>query len=276
MIPGTIGRPAKVLHTSDCHLGAGPGGAEETAFALAMTLARDERVDAVLVAGDLFDSARVSDDVIAWAAGQLDSVACPVVVIPGNHDVLAERSVYHRFDLAAHCPRLHFIDREHGQLVAVPGTDVVVWGRAMTEHEPGYRPFAGLPPRPVDCWTIAIGHGLLLDDGPTDRSSPIFAADLAAVDWDYVALGHIHGYAEIRDEPTPVRYPGATAASRDGLAGLVLVDFVPGVVRAPLGRAGRETGETRERRVRMSSVTGVWPRVRPCRPTVPGQTERGH
>jgi exonuclease SbcD len=221
-------RPATVLHTSDCHLGAGPDGHEEVAFALAIELARDERVDAVLIAGDLFDSARVSDDVIAWTAGQLASLDCPVVVIPGNHDVLAERSVYHRFDVATHCPGVHFIDAHEGRVVAISGTDVVVWGRAMIEHEPGYRPFDGLPPPPADRWTIAIGHGLFLDDGPTHRSSPIFATDLAAVDWDYVALGHIHGYAEIRDEPTPVRYPGATAASRDGLAGLVLVDFVPG------------------------------------------------
>jgi DNA repair exonuclease SbcCD nuclease subunit len=238
-------RPATVLHTSDCHLGAGPGGREETAFALAIALARDEQVDAVLIAGDLFDSARVPDDVIAWTGDQLASLDCPVVVIPGNHDVLAERSVYHRFDMATQCPGVHFIDRHEGQLVAVPGTDVVTWGRAMTEHEPAYRPFEGLPAPPADSWSIAVGHGLLLDDGPSHRSSPIFASDLAAVAWDYVALGHIHGYAEIRDDPTPVRYPGATAASRDGVAGVVLVDFVPGEGARPrwvaLGPEGAAT-----------------------------------
>jgi DNA repair exonuclease SbcCD nuclease subunit len=203
-------------------------GAEEVAFEQAMGLARDEAVDAVLIAGDLFDNARVSDDSLTWTAAQLDSVPCPVVIIPGNHDVLAETSVYHRFDLATRCPRVHFIDRHEGQQVEIPGTDVVVWGRAMTEHEPGYRPFEGLPSPPPDRWTIAAGHGLLLDDGPALRSSPIFTSDLAAVTWDYVALGHVHGYEEVRDEPTPARYPGATAASRGGRAGLVLVDFVPG------------------------------------------------
>jgi len=226
-------RPATVLHTSDCHLGVNLHGAEEVAFEQAMGLARDERVDAVLIAGDLFDNARVSDDSLTWTADQLDSVPCPVVIIPGNHDVLAEISVYHRLDLAARCSRVHFIDRPEGQLVEVPGTDVVVWGRAMVQHEPGYRPFAGLPAPSADRWTIAAGHGLVLDDGPAARSSPIFTSDLAAVAWDYVALGHVHRYEEVRDEPTPARYPGATADSRDGRAGLVLVDFVPGVGARP-------------------------------------------
>jgi len=198
-----------------------------------MALARDAAVDAVLIAGDLFDSARVTDETLAWTADQLDAVGRPVVVIPGNHDVYGDRSPFHRLDLAASCPRVHLIDDVDGRLVELPGIDVVVWGRAMAEHEPGYRPFAGLPAAPEGRWTIAVGHGLVMDDGPSHRSSPIFARDLAAVDWDYVALGHVHTYDEVRDAPTPARYPGATVASRDGEAGVVLVDFVPGAGARP-------------------------------------------
>jgi DNA repair exonuclease SbcCD nuclease subunit len=221
-------RLATVLHTSDCHLGSGTHGREERAFAQAIELARRERVDAVLVAGDLFDSARMSDETLEWTAAQLDTLVCPVVIVPGNHDVFDERSVHHRFDISARCEHVQFIDDHDGRLVEVPGTDVVMWGRAMIEHEPGYRPFDGLPAPPSDRWTIAVGHGLLLADGPAFRSSPIFDADLAGVLWDYVALGHVHTYREVRDEPTPVRYCGATASSRAGDAGVVLVDFVPG------------------------------------------------
>lgn len=222
-----------MLHTSDCHLGSDSRGTEELAFERAMALAQAEQVDAVLIAGDLFDSARVPDTALEWAATKIDALPCPVVIIPGNHDVLAERSVYHRLDLAARCPRAHFIGEHAGMLVDVPGTDVVVWGRAMVEHEPAYRPFHGLPAPPPDRWTIAVGHGLLMADGPAERSSPIFVSDLAEVAWDYVALGHVHAYQEVRDDPTPARYPGATAYSRGGVPGLVLVDFVPGAGAQP-------------------------------------------
>ena len=53
-------RPARVLHTSDVHL-AVPGGAEEVAFRAALDLAAELEVDAVLIAGDLFDHARVAE-----------------------------------------------------------------------------------------------------------------------------------------------------------------------------------------------------------------------
>ncbi len=71
------------------------------------------------------------------------------------------------------------------------------------------------------------------NDEPTFRSSPIYESDLAAVTWDYVALGHIHRYSEIRDQPTPARYAGATASSLGGEPGVVLVDFVPGCGARP-------------------------------------------
>jgi exonuclease SbcD len=226
-------RPATVLHTADCHLGTSARRHEEAAFERAITRAGDEGVDAVLIAGDLFDHVRVSEETLRWTAEQLGKLGCPVVVIRGNHDVFDGQSVHERLMTTASLEHVHVIDDHHGRIVEVPGTDVVVWGRAMLEHEPGYRPFAGLPQAPDGRWTIAAGHGLVLEDGSSGRSSPIFASDLAAVTWDYVALGHVHAYLEVRDHPTPVRYPGATATSRNGKPGVVLVDFIPGTGARP-------------------------------------------
>jgi DNA repair protein SbcD/Mre11 len=226
-------RPATVLHTSDVHIGASTAREEEAAFERAVECARDERVDAVLIAGDLFDHVRVSEETLRWTAEQLDRIACPIVVIRGNHDVYDGQSVYDRLRPIARLAHVQVIDDHHGSIVEIPGTDVVVWGRAMLEHEPAYRPFAGIPAPPADRWTIATGHGLVLDDESSGRSSPITMSDLAAITWDYVALGHVHAYVEVRDEPTPVRYPGATAFSKNGEPGVVLVDFVPGIGARP-------------------------------------------
>jgi DNA repair exonuclease SbcCD nuclease subunit len=222
-------RPATLLHTSDCHLAGRDGGPEEPAFTSAIDLAVEVGVDAVLITGDLFDHARVPDSLLDWTVAELDRLPCPVVMIPGNHDVFDEQSVHHRFTVSDRCDHVQFIDDEDGRLVEVPGTDIVVWGRAMPEHEPEFRPLVGVPPVPAGRWSIVAGHGLLMeDDEPTYRSSPIYASDLDAVRWDYVALGHIHRYWEIRNNPTPARYAGATASSLDGVPGVVLVDFVPG------------------------------------------------
>ena len=233
MTESDLRRPATVLHTADCHLGASARREEEIAFERAIECALGERVDAVLIAGDLFDHVRVSDETLRWTAEHLTRLSCPVVTIRGNHDVYDGTSIYDRLRGVAPLEHVQVIDDHDGCIVEVPGTDLVVWGRAMLEHEPSYRPFAGLPEPPAGRWTIATGHGLVVDDDLSGRSSPILPGDLAAVAWDYVALGHVHAYVEVRDEPTPVRYPGATAWSKNGAPGVVLVDFVPGTGARP-------------------------------------------
>ena len=85
----------KLLHTADWHVGktlAGRNRIEEHSAVLAevVALARSEEVDAILVAGDLFDSAAPSpaaEEIVYATLLALRDVA-PTVVIPGNHDSL--------------------------------------------------------------------------------------------------------------------------------------------------------------------------------------------
>lgn len=220
-------RPATVLHTADVHLGNSV--LEERAFARAIDAAIEADVDAVIVAGDLFDHARVPDELLAWTAKQLDRAERPVVLLVGNHDALHQGSVHHRFGVAERCARVILLDDPDGMTVEVPGTDVVVWGRAMVEHSPEFRPLAAAPPKPEDRWAVIAAHGLVqADEQPSHRSSPILPSELADIDWDYVALGHNHVHQVVRDSPRPVIYPGSTADSKRGEPGVVMVDFSPG------------------------------------------------
>jgi DNA repair exonuclease SbcCD nuclease subunit len=219
-------RPARLLHTSDVHL-AVPGSREEHAFRAAVDLAEALDVDAVLIVGDLFDHARVPDEVLELAATELGRLSRPVVLIPGNHDVLDARSVHGRFDVRARCPNVHFLDDPDGSVVRMPGTDIVVWGRGMVEHEPAYRPLAGIPAREEGSWCIAAAHGLVVADEGSGRSSTIVPEELD-LDWDYVALGHVHEHRVIETTRGLACYPGATASSRGGAPGVVVVELRPG------------------------------------------------
>jgi len=220
-------RPATLLHTSDVHLDRDDGGHHQQAFAAAIDRAIAIDVDAVLIVGDLFDHARVRDDILEWTADQLDRLERPVVLLVGNHDALHEQSVHHRFEAQSRCKQVLFLDDPEGSVVEVPGTDIMVWGRAMVEHEPAFRPLAGAPPRRPGTWNVIAGHGLVIgDDSDLHRSSPIFPSSFDTLDCDYVALGHLHEHAVLRREPL-VCYPGATARSRQGQAGCVVVEFTP-------------------------------------------------
>ena len=44
------------------------------------------RVDLLLIAGDLFDHNRVSDETVEFARRELDRLRSAVVILPGNHD----------------------------------------------------------------------------------------------------------------------------------------------------------------------------------------------
>jgi hypothetical protein len=122
---------------------------------------------------------------------------------------------------------VQFLDDPGGSIAHVPVTDLVVWGRGMVEHEPGYRPLTGIPGRRPDSWNIAAAHGLVVDDERSGRSSTILPADLD-LDWDYIALGHVHQHRIMTMPRTLACYPGATASSHRGLPGVVLAELRPG------------------------------------------------
>ena len=219
-----VRRPATIVHTSDCHLASDDGGPGQIAFEAVINLAIAQNADAVLIAGDLFDHSRVGPEIVAWVASQLNRFQGPVVLLVGNHDCLDDLSVHHRHDLRGMCERLLMLDDPDGKSVDVPGSDITVWGRAMVEHAPEFRPLANAPEGRGDRWSVIAAHGLL--DAEAGRSSPILSTELAELTADYVALGHVHVHTIVREVP-PTRYSGSTFSHGGGSNGCLVVRFIP-------------------------------------------------
>ncbi|WP_418605244.1 metallophosphoesterase family protein [Georgenia sp. SUBG003] len=83
----------RILHTSDWHLGRTLHGVDLTDHHARfldhlVELVRDERVDAVLVAGDVYDRAIPPVDSVELLSGTLARLTehAHVVLTPGNHD----------------------------------------------------------------------------------------------------------------------------------------------------------------------------------------------
>src|SRR3954462_423840 len=98
-LPGTVGirsylRDMRLLHTSDWHLGRsfhreGLLGAQATFVDFVVDVVRSERIDAVLISGDVFDRALPPVDAVSLAGEALRRIAAAgatVVAISGNHD----------------------------------------------------------------------------------------------------------------------------------------------------------------------------------------------
>ena len=232
-------RPLRVLHTADVHLDSdGYGNAADQAahrererrtFRHIVDRALDERVDLLLIAGDLFDHNRVPDETVDFVRRELDRLRQPVVILPGNHDCLCPNGIYDRHDLSGRASHVHVIRRLDGETIELPALDALVWGRGMREHEPGFSPLAGIPGRDARRWCLAMGHGFFYEERQRpDRSSPIFADEIRDTGWDYVALGHHHARLDVSQDRVAAHYAGAPAlGGPEGECAVLRIDLSP-------------------------------------------------
>ena len=211
-----------MLHTADVHLeGDGYGDARQQAahrqagrrvFQRIVDRALLDEVDLLLIAGDLFDHNRVSDEAVDFVRSELARLRQPVVILPGNHDVLGPNAIYDRHDLTAGTNHVHVIRRLDGETIDLPELDTIVWGRGMEAHEPGFQPLGHIPSRDARRWCLAMGHGFFYRERQKpDRSSPIFAEEIRDTGWDYLALGHHHVQENVSQGKVTAYYAGAPA-----------------------------------------------------------------
>ena len=120
----------RLLHTADWHIGRDLMGESRdqdirAAIEEVVAIARAERPDLVLHAGDVFDGLRPGYDDLRWGVDALRELAAvaPTVVVSGNHDAPALFGLLDR--LLGPDSRLRFVDRarppDAGGLIELPG-----------------------------------------------------------------------------------------------------------------------------------------------------------
>ena len=191
-------RSLKILHAADLHLdssfealGAGKAAIRrkeqrELLTALA-ELARRERVDLVLLAGDLLDSDRAYAETGEELVRALRAIPVPVFIAPGNHDWVSPRSPYLRLRLPEN---VHVFTENAITAVELPELSARVYGAGFTEPHSGPL-LSGFRAETGDgAYALLCLHG---EVGARDsRYNPIREEDLRQSGLDYAALGHIH------------------------------------------------------------------------------------
>ena len=252
----------KFLHVGDLHIGKQLGGyslLKDQEFALEgiLALARDRQVDAVVLAGDIYDKASPSAEAVGLFDRFLTSVSRAGIAclgIPGNHDS-AERIAYASGILSEQ--RVYFPATYDGSVTSVElgGED----GKAVFWLLPFLKPAQVRPHFPeADIGTdytaactaalsacqidpakcnVLVAHQFVTASGSdTQRASD--ELNLGGVDnvdfhvfdaFDYVALGHVHRAQRVgRDQ---VRYAGSllkySATEVPFAKSVVLVDVRP-------------------------------------------------
>ncbi|WP_223700810.1 metallophosphoesterase family protein [Sutcliffiella deserti] len=177
------------------------------AFTRVVDVALEERVDFLLLAGDLFDleqrsllaQAKLREEFLRLAKFDI-----PVYVIHGNHDYITERQ-----------QRFRYPDNVHifGETVAavpfikngIPAANIYGFSYStrhiLHNRTSEYQKQDNVP------YHIGLLHGNLSGREDHDPYAPFSISDLLAKDFQYWALGHIHKREILHPEP-PIVYPG--------------------------------------------------------------------
>jgi DNA repair exonuclease SbcCD nuclease subunit len=235
-----------LLHTADWHLGKRfQSFPREQELRLTrarlevvgriLDLAHSRNVDAVMCAGDLFDSPSPETE---WWEGVLKEFerrrnwTRPVFLLPGNHDPLTPRSLYHpSHPFRAGLPSyVHVVD-EDGFTHELGGNAVVI-ANPCRSHAGQSDLASSLPSREPGDERIRIGlvHGQTFDIEGNQTNFPIARGIAQERGFNYLAIGDTHAFREVEPgAPVPTVYPSAPEATNFGEkdTGYVALVFFP-------------------------------------------------
>lgn len=236
----------RLLHTSDWHLGRPLHGqplleAQAAFVDFLVDVVRDQRIDAVLVAGDVYDRAIPPVEAVELfdsTLARLASLGVPVVIISGNHDsagrlgfgsgLFRDAGVHLRTDPAIVDPVLLADDHGPVAVYPLPYLEPELTWSALAAVAPRHdavltaamqRVRADVATRPPTTRTVVVAHAFVGNVGGAELSASerditvggnaiVPAAVFDGV--DYVALGHLHAFQ--RPVADRVAYCGSPVA----------------------------------------------------------------
>jgi len=163
-------------------------------------LALEHRVDAVLVAGDVFDAQTVSERTLRRLFNALAAYSGPWLLIPGNHDAALAESVWTRAQRLGAVPsHVHPLLAPEPRLFEAQGFAVLPAPLAQRHTYNDLTAWFDEADTPAGLLRIGLAHGsvqgLLSED--IDSANPIAPERAASARLDYLALGDWHGCKRI-------------------------------------------------------------------------------
>ena len=210
----------KFLHAADLHMDSPLAGltslgediaktvatASRKAFKRMLDLARSEKIQFMVISGDILDGAIRDHGTIQFLLNELGVLAqtIPVYLIRGNHDALNTAGTgmiwpANVFELAG----------DQASTLMVHGIPVAIHGQSFKERATQENLVRGYPAAVANHFNIGILHTSLAGaDSSHDRYAPTSVDELVGKGYQYWALGHIHKREIIRSGSPWIVYPG--------------------------------------------------------------------
>ncbi len=252
-VPSAMFRAMLMLHTSDWHLGRSLHRADLRAAQAAfldhlVSTVRAEKVDVVLVAGDVYDRAVPPVDAVEMcedALLRLHGAGAKIVLISGNHDSarrlgfgagLLEKTGVHLRTQVAKLARPVLLEDAHGPVAVygVPYLEPAAVRGELPHDLEGHAGVLGYAVQRIRADADARGvrrrvvmaHGWVTGGAASESERDITVGGVGQVPADifnslsYVALGHLHGQqtlaGHLRYSGSPLPYSFSEATHRKG------------------------------------------------------------
>lgn len=174
-------------------------GATRRAFENLVQLALSEAVDALVIAGDIYDGDWKDYSTGLFFRGQmvkLGDKGIPVYLIAGNHD--AASVISKKLSLPAN---VHVFSTRTAESKEVPGHPVVIHGRGFPNRAVPENLVKDYPAAVRGKFNLGLLHTSLTGKPGHDTYAPCTEADLRDKGYGYWALGHIHQPEVISQDP---------------------------------------------------------------------------
>lgn len=171
-----------------------------TAIERIAALATAEQVDAVLVAGDVFDAQTVSDRTLHRTFQLMKGYSGPWILIPGNHDAALAESVWTRAQrLNAIPPNVHALLAPEVRVFTDAGIAILPAPLTQRQTYQDLTDWFDSAETPAGLLRIGLAHGSVAGQLPesADSPNPIAPTRAQSARLDYLALGDWHGCKQI-------------------------------------------------------------------------------
>jgi DNA repair exonuclease SbcCD nuclease subunit len=241
----------KIVHAADLHIdsplrgldryeGAPTArlrGATRRALENLVALCIDERVDVLLLAGDVFDGSWKDYSTGLFFASQmarLREAKIPVVLVRGNHD--AASSVVKALRLPEN---VHELGSRKPETRLFEHVGIAVHGQSFSQRVTTEDLAARYPDRVPGVFNVGILHTSIDGREGHEPYAPTSIETMRSKGYDYWALGHVHAREIVATDPYIV-YPGnlqGRHARETGPKGASVVHVGDGVVTSVEHRA---------------------------------------
>ena len=196
----------KILHCADLHFdtpfqGITAMGGEKRREDLRETFGkivhrvRQENIPILLMAGDIFDSERVTKNTLLYLLDKLKEIPdTRIFISPGNHDPFTPKSFYSLLNW----PDNVHIFKQGVERVMIPEWNACIYGAAFVKSHEQHCLIKNFTVENPNLINLMVLHGDVIVKGQTSDYNPIQKEDIEKSGLDYLALGHKHSFAGLQ------------------------------------------------------------------------------